>query len=71
MLDDELIVQQVPEIDVLSHVTWIFLNAMYNALSLYKSSSQGNHHSKYDSGIEELLLKVVSFNESEFQRFED
>ena len=35
-----------------------------------KASSQRNRHSKYDSGIEELLLKVVSFHESEFQRFE-
>ena len=68
---DEQIVQQVPEIDVVLPETWTFLNAMYNALSLYKSSSQGNHHSKYDCGIEELVLEVVSFNESEFQRFGD
>ena len=67
MLDDEQIVQQVLEIDVLLPVMLDFPNAVSNALSLYKSSSQGNHHSKYDSGIEELLLKVVGFNESEFQ----
>ena len=64
MLDDEQIVQQVPEIDVLLPVMLDFPDAVSNVLSLYKSSSQGNHHSKYDSGIEQLLLKVVSFNES-------
>ena len=57
MLDDEQIVQQVPEIDVLLPVMLDFPDAVSNVLSLYKSSSQGNHHSKYDSGINNFYLK--------------